>query len=128
MLFFFSSRRRHTRLQGDWSSDVCSSDLEALDRPSAISLAERMDAVPRLLEEGRQRPRRVPGHAEPLHGERVEFPRGQGALGGNPASPEEQAEPTEAREDRGPHIPTEFELLNRILDGVRRGVACGGPG
>src|SRR3989454_4318151 len=28
--FFFSSRRRHTRLQGDWSSDVCSSDLTAL--------------------------------------------------------------------------------------------------
>src|SRR5688500_20001338 len=27
MTFFFSSRRRHTRLQGDWSSDVCSSDL-----------------------------------------------------------------------------------------------------
>src|SRR6266850_1311774 len=27
MIFFFSSRRRHTRLQGDWSSDVCSSDL-----------------------------------------------------------------------------------------------------
>src|SRR5256885_12603148 len=27
--FFFSSRRRHTRLQGDWSSDVCSSDLPA---------------------------------------------------------------------------------------------------
>src|SRR5256885_4391712 len=26
-MFFFSSRRRHTRLQGDWSSDVCSSDL-----------------------------------------------------------------------------------------------------
>src|SRR5256885_5991685 len=25
--FFFSSRRRHTRLQGYWSSDVCSSDL-----------------------------------------------------------------------------------------------------
>src|SRR6266487_4670934 len=25
--FFFSSRRRHTRLTGDWSSDVCSSDL-----------------------------------------------------------------------------------------------------
>src|SRR2546426_7419578 len=27
---FFSSRRRHTRLQGDWSSDVCSSDLAML--------------------------------------------------------------------------------------------------
>src|SRR5256885_11996282 len=26
ILFFFSSRRRHTRLQGGWSSDVCSSD------------------------------------------------------------------------------------------------------
>src|SRR2546427_9556816 len=27
MLFFFSSRRRHTRFDCDWSSDVCSSDL-----------------------------------------------------------------------------------------------------
>src|SRR2546430_12216159 len=27
-LFFFSSRRRHTRFDCDWSSDVCSSDLE----------------------------------------------------------------------------------------------------
>src|SRR5438876_3397570 len=27
MPFFFSSRRRHTRWTGDWSSDVCSSDL-----------------------------------------------------------------------------------------------------
>src|SRR5437762_14000010 len=40
-MFFFSSRRRHTRYIGDWSSDVCSSDLtpivsngaEATDRP-----------------------------------------------------------------------------------------------
>src|SRR2546430_3783484 len=28
--FFFSSRRRHTRFDCDWSSDVCSSDLETL--------------------------------------------------------------------------------------------------
>src|SRR3712207_8510167 len=28
VLFFFSSRRRHTRYWRDWSSDVCSSDLE----------------------------------------------------------------------------------------------------
>src|SRR2546430_12033461 len=28
-LFFFSSRRRHTRFDCDWSSDVCSSDLTA---------------------------------------------------------------------------------------------------
>src|SRR5437763_13113037 len=29
LFFFFSSRRRHTRYIGDWSSDVCSSDLFA---------------------------------------------------------------------------------------------------
>src|SRR6266511_5050530 len=28
--FFFSSRRRHTRFSRDWSSDVCSSDLDRL--------------------------------------------------------------------------------------------------
>src|SRR5256884_2128228 len=32
--FFFSSRRRHTRCSRDWSSDVCSSDLD-------VGLAER---------------------------------------------------------------------------------------
>src|SRR2546427_6808671 len=30
VFFFFSSRRRHTRFDCDWSSDVCSSDLPAL--------------------------------------------------------------------------------------------------
>src|SRR5688500_19942852 len=35
--FFFSSRRRHTRLQGDWSSDVCSSDLRGSTTGSALS-------------------------------------------------------------------------------------------
>src|ERR1039457_4248755 len=34
--FFFSSRRRHTRLQGDWSSDVCSSDLERAPRKTNL--------------------------------------------------------------------------------------------
>src|SRR2546430_8988033 len=32
IFFFFSSRRRHTIFDCDWSSDVCSSDLAALDR------------------------------------------------------------------------------------------------
>src|SRR2546429_6887968 len=41
IVFFFSSRRRHTRCSRDWSSDVCSSDLtsngrEAVER--AVSL------------------------------------------------------------------------------------------
>src|SRR5260221_14268802 len=31
IIFFFSSRRRHTRSLCDWSSDVCSSDLENID-------------------------------------------------------------------------------------------------
>ena len=35
--FFFSSRRRHTRLQGDWSSDVCSSDLPGVT-PNVLSV------------------------------------------------------------------------------------------
>src|SRR5256885_9934334 len=35
--FFFSSRRRHTRLQGDWSSDVCSSDLPKTTPPSGMT-------------------------------------------------------------------------------------------
>src|SRR2546430_10075889 len=30
MYFFFSSRRRHTRFDCDWSSDVCSSDLASV--------------------------------------------------------------------------------------------------
>src|SRR5256885_13110264 len=42
--FFFSSRRRHTRLQGDWSSDVCSSDLHA----AAPSTFDREHAWPWL--------------------------------------------------------------------------------
>src|SRR3712207_8792269 len=38
-VFFFSSRRRHTRYWRDWSSDVCSSDLELLEllAPAAFS-------------------------------------------------------------------------------------------
>src|SRR6266487_4634769 len=33
VLFFFSSRRRHTSSTGDWSSDVCSSDLPSTAEP-----------------------------------------------------------------------------------------------
>src|SRR5256885_16873798 len=41
VFFFFSSRRRHTRLQGDWSSDVCSSDL-------ALVPGLRVGVIPQL--------------------------------------------------------------------------------
>src|SRR5207237_2442705 len=43
LLFFLSSRRRHTRFKCDWSSDVCSSDLilvvERLDHLGLVILA-----------------------------------------------------------------------------------------
>src|SRR5437762_10303590 len=39
--FFFSSRRRHTRYIGDWSSDVCSSDLHRLAARQVV-LAEHL--------------------------------------------------------------------------------------
>src|SRR5437016_14156062 len=43
--FFFSSRRRHTRLVSDWSSDVCSSDLENQDQASFCPSAPREVSV-----------------------------------------------------------------------------------
>src|SRR6266511_5795371 len=39
--FFFSSRRRHTRFSRDWSSDVCSSDLDRDDVPRDVVLEAR---------------------------------------------------------------------------------------
>src|SRR5256885_8439804 len=45
VLFFFSSRRRHTRLQGDWSSDVCSSDLVHVNGVPTRSCVTPVSAV-----------------------------------------------------------------------------------
>src|SRR5699024_7162801 len=36
-VFFFSSRRRHTRSKRDWSSDVCSSDLDSTSLPDPVA-------------------------------------------------------------------------------------------
>src|SRR5437763_1686581 len=44
VMFFFSSRRRHTRYIGDWSSDVCSSDLRVprfQSQPAGDQLLDR---------------------------------------------------------------------------------------
>src|SRR2546430_557210 len=44
-LFFFSSRRRHTRFDCDWSSDVCSSDLGVVDgEPEGLVVAAGAEA------------------------------------------------------------------------------------
>src|SRR2546422_7850869 len=48
IIFFFSSRRRHTRCSRDWSSDVCSSDLEV------NASAECLEAVVAVLPSMRQ--------------------------------------------------------------------------
>src|SRR5690554_1805099 len=52
LFFFFSSRRRHTRCGRDWSSDVCSSDLEALMKrllTNAVIFASGLMASSQLL-------------------------------------------------------------------------------
>src|SRR2546430_10261359 len=51
--FFFSSRRRHTRFDCDWSSDVCSSDLLAQPNRRASSLAVSSSPIPPPSWEGR---------------------------------------------------------------------------
>src|SRR6266487_4782119 len=52
--FFFSSRRRHTRWTGDWSSDVCSSDL---DRSETLVLHDQVAAeLRRAIAEGEALP------------------------------------------------------------------------
>src|SRR5256885_9577824 len=66
--FFFSSRRRHTRLQGDWSSDVCSSDL-TLAAPRAHLHAELAPGGP---EGPADHPRPGLGHRGPRPGLRDE--------------------------------------------------------
>src|SRR5580698_11375358 len=67
--FFFSSRRRHTRLTCDWSSDVCSSDL-----PEASFAGQTTDtpwtAVHVAYFSGRSEERRV-GKSVDLGGRRI---------------------------------------------------------
>src|SRR3712207_7513451 len=41
--FFVSSRRRHTRYWHDWSSDVCSSDLDRAEHPAQRAALEGLD-------------------------------------------------------------------------------------
>src|SRR5690625_4345943 len=62
IVFFFSSRRRHTRWPRDWSSDVCSSDLsygstealiEALQHTSLSQWADRTASLASKFESAR---------------------------------------------------------------------------
>src|SRR5688500_19546496 len=81
-LFFFSSRRRHTRLQGDWSSDVCSSDLDRPQRlarrmhsslrSSSARHRRRRGSAPRRTAHRRSRPHPPPRRASPPRSNRSE--------------------------------------------------------
>src|SRR6266487_6310560 len=48
ILFYFSSRRRHTRWTGDWSSDVCSSDLPVYDETEGRDGFVSLEVSPHL--------------------------------------------------------------------------------
>src|SRR5690606_40429933 len=61
-LFFFSSRRRHTRFSRDWSSDVCSSDL--IRPPKAASCFQGFGAILRRSRQGVGLGRRTPGTSD----------------------------------------------------------------
>src|SRR5205807_6321006 len=99
--FFFSSRRRHTRLQGDWSSDVCSSDLAEQElvglaqvgrQPSGVQVEKGGDRLEAGLARGLGQPPgvevRLPALVAPVGDEigrascreRVEDRGGRGAL------------------------------------------------
>src|SRR6266516_7269996 len=49
--FFFSSRRRHTRSYGDWSSDVCSSDLRPV---TILAVSDATRAIATLVRNDEQ--------------------------------------------------------------------------
>src|SRR2546427_5834229 len=50
VFFFFSSRRRHTRFDCDWSSDVCSSDLVVLRGGFVPALEREAESLEKLAQ------------------------------------------------------------------------------
>src|SRR5699024_11733113 len=90
MFFFFSSRRRHTRSKRDWSSDVCSSDLDPYGEigtggPFLCPMAGREEREPHLENAHpagyRRRHRRVP-HLEAVPARSEERRVGKECRGG----------------------------------------------
>src|SRR2546430_16627357 len=101
LCFFFSSRRRHTRFDCDWSSDVCSSDLVThgtdgiipcgtTGESPTLSHGEHKRVVEVVLEAARGRIKVVPGtgsYSTAEAGEvapRAQRPGARRAAGGHP--------------------------------------------
>src|SRR2546422_3091131 len=83
--FFFSSRRRHTRCSRDWSSDVCSSDLELVNEPSnrltpriladrAAAMAREVGLATDVLDESRIEELKMGGLLAVVEGSAVPAP------------------------------------------------------
>src|SRR5205085_6596180 len=100
--FFFSSRRRHTRFDCDWSSDVCSSDLE---QPGEVVVAVGADAEP----------------AERRRGHRPEPPQ-QRALGGQQPGRQRSEERRVGKEGRTPWAGEDQKKNELIQCAIAQGI------
>src|SRR5438874_6589068 len=104
-VFFFSSRRRHTRSLRDWSSDVCSSDLPG---------QERTDHCLQPLLEREVSDQFTDGKIEDPQPERAEHADGLGTVaGGAPAA-----------ENVGQVTADEFPVPNDLFRQVQRGLGA----
>src|SRR6267154_3718939 len=89
--FFFSSRRRHTRWTGDWSSDVCSSDLDLTAAGGTLDGADLIGLnMARRVSDGEQIVVGItsPPGAPTAMGSSITAPPGQAAGPAGPAGPE----------------------------------------
>src|SRR2546429_7047667 len=108
VVFFFSSRRRHTRCSRDWSSDVCSSDLyfrrdEARRLPSRAQAPGLGGAVRReaLLQPGAAEGPRLRAERDARRGAEVKIGRascrGRGEISGGAGSLKKKKEASGGR-------------------------------
>src|SRR2546426_11392179 len=108
-VFFFSSRRRHTRLQGDWSSDVCSSDLFTCESLGSL-VVQDMTALKRKRGDSDGDAARRGGVASRVASEGRQGVRAFAGRGGDPGEGvrrrgdwEERAEGRKLRSQRDAH-------------------------
>src|SRR2546427_8181646 len=114
LYFFFSSRRRHTRFDCDWSSDVCSSDLVGREHALQLDPKGGSGVAPGGVEEGGALERRAeqavelgeadadiaPGRAEPEAEARSLILLFAGKVRGNRTPPSQGLPPRHLRPHR----------------------------